>query len=83
MISRDQCRAARAGLGWSLEATGRHAGISASCVMRFELHNRATPRTMAALEKVFADNGVEFAAEGGRGVVVVNGVGVEFETTPS
>lgn len=60
----EQCRAARALLGWNQVELGRLAGVSQNKVARFELryglNERLEKRTMASLRAVLVKAGAEF-----------------------
>jgi transcriptional regulator with XRE-family HTH domain len=75
-ISREQCRAGRALLGWTqeqLEAATAHSGVKVAkkTIADFEAGNR-TPyeRTLSDIQRALEDAGIQFIPEngGGRGV---------------
>jgi transcriptional regulator with XRE-family HTH domain len=73
-ITREQCAAARAMLGWSMTTLAEKAKCSESTVRNFEaarhINNRVyvpADETMAAIVQVFERAGVEFTPENGHG----------------
>ena len=68
MITREQCKMARVGLGWSVQDLARHAKVGASTVNRFET-GRAEPimATITAMQRALESAGVEFIPENGGG----------------
>lgn len=63
----DQCRAARALLGWSQKELARLTGVSAATIRNFENSQRALmPANAAAIESAFAQAGIEFIPGGVR-----------------
>jgi transcriptional regulator with XRE-family HTH domain len=63
----DQCRGARALLRWSQEAAAEAAGISPAAFRNFERGKSALmPNNMRALERAFAEAGIEFIPGGVR-----------------
>jgi DNA-binding transcriptional regulator YiaG len=60
-ISPEQCRAARAWLGWSQGELSQRSQVGTSAIKDFEGGNRRTRATVwALLKRVFEDEGVEF-----------------------
>jgi transcriptional regulator with XRE-family HTH domain len=64
----DQCRAARAFLGWSREELAKRCKVSNATLADFEAGKR-TPydRTLADIRKALEDGGIQFIAENGGG----------------
>jgi transcriptional regulator with XRE-family HTH domain len=67
----DQCRMARAALGWSAQELATKAGVGINTVNRFE-SGASQPRgvTLEALRGALEAAGVEFIAENGGGAGV-------------
>jgi hypothetical protein len=72
-ITREQCRAARAFLGWTqteLQEATKRAGLAVACktIADFEYGNRDPfERTLRDLQKTFELNGIEFI-QGSKGI---------------
>jgi transcriptional regulator with XRE-family HTH domain len=80
MIAPDQCRAARALLGWSAQQVADASGIGIATIKRFEsgqsVHMTTVERVQASLEAagmVFIEPGRP-SATGGAGVRLAKGV---------
>lgn len=59
-ISANQCRAARAWLGWSIERTAAIAGLHYATIVHLENgHHRASPTTRDKLMSAFSTAGLE------------------------
>ena len=68
MISPNQCKAARALLGWTQEQLAVTAGIGISTVREFELGQRKPiARNRQAILDAFSAAGIEFIGENGGG----------------
>ena len=68
MISPNQCKAARALLGWTQEQLAVTAGIGISTVREFELGQRKPiARNRQAILDAFSAAGIEFIDENGGG----------------
>ena len=68
MISPNQCKAARALLGWTQEQLAVTAGIGISTVREFELGQRKPiARNRQAILNAFSAAGIEFIDENGGG----------------
>ncbi len=67
-IRPDQCRAARALLGWSREDLAKQSKVSNATLADFEAGKR-TPygRTLADIQKALEGAGIEFISENGGG----------------
>jgi len=62
---------ARAALGWGVRDVGRHAGVAANTVSRYENGMGTTVATLGRIKKVFEERGIVFIpadAQGGPGV---------------
>ena len=70
----DQCRAARALLGWSRDELAKQCKVSNATLADFEAGKR-TPygRTLADIRKAFEEAGIQFIPENG------GGAGVRFK----
>jgi transcriptional regulator with XRE-family HTH domain len=73
-ITREQCAAARAMLGWSMSDLAHKAKCSESTVRNFEAPRQTNgqlyipaPETMASIVQVFEKAGLEFTPENGHG----------------
>ena len=63
----EQCRAARALLGWSQKELSRICGVSSATIRNYESGRRALmPANAASIEHCFAAAGVEFIPGGVR-----------------
>lgn len=74
MLTRDQVKMARAGLGWSAQDLADKAGVAVNTIRRFENGADALGDTLAKIETalvaggiIFIDGG-EVSANGGPGV---------------
>lgn len=70
-ITAQQCRAARALLGWSQDQLATASQVAKATIANFEAENR-TPydRTLADLQKALEAAGVEFIPQNGGGAGV-------------
>jgi len=71
MITRRQVRMARAALGWGVRDLGRHAGVAANTVSRYENGMGTTVFTLGQIQKAFERHGIVFIPadeHGGPGV---------------
>ncbi|CAK7262283.1 Helix-turn-helix domain-containing protein (plasmid) [Shinella sp. WSC3-e] len=67
-----QCRLARTALGWGVVDLAKAAGVSTQTVVRLERGEELRETTLARIQAVLEDAGIEFIpADGG-------GVGVRF-----
>jgi ribosome-binding protein aMBF1 (putative translation factor) len=70
-MTRDQCRSARALLGWPEWKLAQRAGVNEQTVKDLEAGTRqSTARTFSALRAALEAEGVEFIAENGGGAGV-------------
>jgi transcriptional regulator with XRE-family HTH domain len=77
-ITSEQCRGARAMLGWSQDELAKAAKVSRATVVDFERGARAPhPNNLAALHAALEAGGIEFVAANG------GGVGVRLAKGPS
>lgn len=61
MISPEQCRMARAGLGWTAKQLATAAGVGVATVNRFEAWQvTPIPATLAAIQRALEAAGIEF-----------------------
>lgn len=68
LISPEQCRMARAGLGLTAGQVAERAQVSKVTLSDFEKHKRSThPRTVAAIRAALEKAGVEFIEDNGGG----------------
>jgi transcriptional regulator with XRE-family HTH domain len=67
MVTPEQCRAARAWLGWNQDELSRRATVSVSSIRDFEGGKR-TPfaNNLLALERALSEAGVSFEFDGGQ-----------------
>jgi transcriptional regulator with XRE-family HTH domain len=71
MITYEQCKMARAALGWSTSELARHAHVGVATVNRFEnLQGETTPATVGAMQRTLESSGAIFDqnGDGSRGV---------------
>jgi transcriptional regulator with XRE-family HTH domain len=69
MMNSEQCRAARAWLNWTQQELARRAKVGLSTVKEFEKGERKTiAATTEAMQRAFAEAGIEFLDEGGEAV---------------
>jgi ribosome-binding protein aMBF1 (putative translation factor) len=60
-MSPEQCRAARAWLGWSMDVLAQRAHVSNSTVRDFEARRRTPiPNNLAAMQRALEVAGIEF-----------------------
>ncbi|MGO8740354.1 helix-turn-helix domain-containing protein [Rhodoblastus sp.] len=78
LISPEQCRMARAGLGLTGEQVAERARVSKVTLSDFEKCKRSThPRTVGAIRAALENAGVEFLEDNG------GGAGVRLKRKPS
>jgi len=73
MITRLQIRMARTALRWGVRDLGRHAGVAANTVSRFENGMGTTVATHGQIQRAFESHGIVFIPadeHGGPGVRV-------------
>ncbi len=75
----EQCRMARAALGWGVRELAKRAGISFTTISRFENGAGTQSSTLAKIQVAFETAGVTFIADdgGGLGVIVKSRNGAE------
>jgi transcriptional regulator with XRE-family HTH domain len=76
MVTPDQCRAARALLGWSANDVATAAKIGIATVKRFEGGQAVQPATVATIADALTEAGVEIIASGERSAA--GGAGVRL-----
>ncbi|WP_332696672.1 helix-turn-helix domain-containing protein [Bosea sp. (in: a-proteobacteria)] len=60
-MNNEQCRTARALLGWTAVQLGRRSGVGRRTILEFEGGDRSLlPKTILRLRAVFVVNGIEF-----------------------
>jgi predicted transcriptional regulator len=65
MISPEQCRMARAGLGWSARDLASAARVGLATVQRFETGQvTPIPATVTAMQRALETAGIEFRSDG-------------------
>ena len=69
-ITKEQCRMARAALGFGVRDLGKLAKVSPNTITRFERGEQLQPRTMAAIKSALERAGVEFIEANGGGAGV-------------
>jgi ribosome-binding protein aMBF1 (putative translation factor) len=78
MISPEQCRAARAWLGWPQPELAKRANVGLSTVRDFETGTRTPiPNNRQAMQGAFEAAGVRFVFDGDRGA------GITFDPSAS
>ena len=70
MITKEQCRAARAMLDWTQTDTATATGLSALSIRNFEKGGEMRESNRNLLRLTFQDNGIEFIPENGGGAGV-------------
>jgi hypothetical protein len=68
IITPEQCRAARHGLGWSVRRLSQEAGVGPAAVSRFEMRHtgKIQERTISKIVRALSENGAIFEAAGVR-----------------
>jgi ribosome-binding protein aMBF1 (putative translation factor) len=66
-MSPEQCKMARAGLGWGVRELAAKAKVSVETVVRFEAGEQLRESTLEKLKSAIKRVGVEFIAENGGG----------------
>ena len=64
MISVEQCRGARALLGWSAQELAHRASVGVATVRRFEMGNAVAATSVDALASALSRAGISFIAAG-------------------
>jgi transcriptional regulator with XRE-family HTH domain len=84
-MSPEQCRAARAWLGWSMEVLAERAHVSTSTVRDFEARRRTPiPNNLAAIRGALEGAGIEFlSSDGVAQGIVFNGDALAGEAEPA
>jgi transcriptional regulator with XRE-family HTH domain len=71
MLTRTQCRMARAALEWSLKDLAERSQVNHVTINRFEKGQaESNPSTLAALARALEAAGIEFIADNGGGAGV-------------
>jgi transcriptional regulator with XRE-family HTH domain len=73
MLTGEQCRGARAMLGWSQDELAQRAGLTTRTVTKFENgHNIPDPNSLVAMRATLEAAGIEFVylSGGGGGVLL-------------
>lgn len=71
LITPQQCRAARAWLGWTLEDLVKTSGVSIATLVKFEKGTRVPhDRTLRDIAAAFVEAGIELQFDGVRGIGV-------------
>jgi transcriptional regulator with XRE-family HTH domain len=74
MITKEQVKMARAALGWGVRELAEKTGVTANTISRFENGADAMGGTLAKIERVLIEAGLELIPENG------GGVGVRFRS---
>jgi transcriptional regulator with XRE-family HTH domain len=84
-MSPEQCRAARAWLGWSMDALAERAHVSNSTVRDFEARRRRPiANNLAAIRGALEAAGIEFlSSDGVAEGIVFNGSALAGDEAPS
>lgn len=69
-MNAEQCRMARAGLGWSVRQLARRSGVSFTTISRFENGGGSHYSTVGKIQSALEAAGVKFLADDGDGVGV-------------
>lgn len=80
ILSVEQCRAARALLGWSTNALANAAKLGLATVRRFETGNPVQPSSVEAMQKALESAGITLIAAGE--ISSHGGDGVRFSPPP-
>jgi len=67
MITREQLKMARAGLGWNMQTTAKKAGIAVNTVSRYENGADAYGETLVKLRRALEKGGIVFIGGNGEG----------------
>jgi len=70
MLTRKQVKMARAALDWSVRELGKHAGVTANTISRYENGSDALNETLLKIRRAFEKAGVVFIPENGGGAGV-------------
>uniref|UniRef100_UPI0031014FE1 helix-turn-helix domain-containing protein n=1 Tax=Neorhizobium sp. EC2-8 TaxID=3129230 RepID=UPI0031014FE1 len=65
-----QCKMARAALGWGVRELARAANVSTQTITRLEAGDQLRDKTIADIERVLIEAGIEFIPENGAGAGV-------------
>lgn len=74
MITKEQVKMARAALGWGVRDLAAKTGVTANTISRFENGADAMGGTLARIERVLIEAGLELIPENG------GGAGVRFKS---
>ena len=59
-MNSEQCRVARAMLGWSIKQLSREVRVAQRTISEFEMNGQARPETLSRIRSIFVTNGIEF-----------------------
>ncbi|WP_157732866.1 hypothetical protein [Bosea sp. AS-1] len=59
-MNSEQCRVARAMLGWSIKQLSRKVRVAQRTISDFETEGRVRPETRIRIRSIFVTNGIEF-----------------------
>lgn len=59
-MNSEQCRVARAMMGWSIKQLSRKVHVAQRTISDFETAGRVRPETKTRIRSVFVTNGIEF-----------------------
>ena len=59
-MNSEQCRVARAMLGWSIKQLSREVRVAQRTISEFEINGQARPETLSRIRSIFVTNGIEF-----------------------
>jgi transcriptional regulator with XRE-family HTH domain len=65
-----QCKMARAALGWGVRELARAANVSTQTITRLEAGDQLRDKTIAEIERVLIEAGIELIPENGGGAGV-------------
>lgn len=59
-MNSEQCRVARAMMGWSIKQLSRKVRVAQRTISDFETEGRVRPETRTRIRSIFVTNGIEF-----------------------
>ena len=79
-MSPEQCRAARAWLGWSMDDLAKHAAVSNSTIRDFEAGRRfPIPNNLTAMRRALETEGITFIFDGDAGTGIAGPLRMRVE----
>lgn len=59
-MNSEQCRVARAMLGWSIKQLSREVRVAQRTISEFEMNGQARPETLSRIRSIFVTHGIQF-----------------------